>query len=135
MKIDSGFGTIDIAISGLSAQEKNMSLISSNVANAQTTDNGSGKPYRRVEAIFKTDSDNGIGGVTVDDFEEDQSDFQKVLKPGHPSADKDGYVSMPNVNLPIEMMNLALATRAYQANAAVLKRYQSMAETTLELLK
>ena len=71
----------------------------------------------------------------MDDFSEDQSDFQKVLKPGHPSADKDGYVSMPNVNLPIEMMNLATATKAYQANAAVLKRYQSMAETTLELLK
>lgn len=135
MKIDSGFSTIDIAISGLNAQEKNMNLISSNVANAQTTDNGSGKPYRRVEAIFKTDGDNGIGGVTVDDFSEDESDFQKLLKPGHPNADKDGYVSMPNVNLPIEMMNLATATKAYQASAAVLKRYQSMAETTLELLK
>jgi flagellar basal-body rod protein FlgC len=135
MRIDSGFNTMDIAISGLSAQDKNMAIISSNVANAQTTDNGSGKPYRRIEAIFKTDSDNGIGGVTVDDFSEDQSDFQQILKPGHPNANKDGYVSMPNVNLPIEMMNLATATKAYQANAAVLKRYQSMAETTLELLK
>jgi flagellar basal-body rod protein FlgC len=135
MRIDSGFGTIDIAISGLSAQDKNMAIISSNVANAQTTDNGSGKPYRRIEAVFKTDGADGIGGVTVNDFSEDQSDFQQILKPGHPNADKDGYVSMPNVNLPTEMMNLAMATKAYQANAAVLKRYQSMAETTLELLK
>ena len=135
MRIDSGLGTIDIAISGLNAQDKNMTIISSNVANAQTTDNGSGKPYRRVEAVFRTDSDNGIGGVTVDNVSEDQSDFQQILKPGHPSANKDGYVSMPNVNLPTEMMNLSAATKAYQANAAVLKRYQAMAETTLELLK
>lgn len=135
MKIDSNFGTIDIAVSGLSAQDKNISLISSNVANAQTTDNGSGQPYRRIEAMFKTDGDDGIGGVILNDIAEDQSPFQTVLKPGHPSADKNGYVSMPNVNLPIEMMNLAMATRSYQANAAVLKRYQSMVETTLELLK
>jgi flagellar basal-body rod protein FlgC len=50
-------------------------------------------------------------------------------------ADEDGYVSMPNVNLPVEMMNLTIASRMYQANTAVLKRYQQMVETTLELLK
>ena len=63
------------------------------------------------------------------------SDFPKVLKPGHPYAVEEGYVAMPNVNMPIEMMNLTIATRAYQANAAVLKRYQKMVETTLELLR
>lgn len=134
MKIDNAFGTIDIAISGLRAQRKNMKLISSNVANAQTTDTGNGEPYRRAEAIFKTDG-NGLGGVSIDEITTDMSDFQKILKPGHPSADANGYVSMPNVHLPIEMMNLNVASRTYQANAAVLKRYQQMVETTLELLK
>ena len=133
MKVDNTFGPVDIAISGLRSQQMNMKLISSNVANAQTTDNGNGEPYRRVEGIFKTDG--GLGGVSLDEVSSDTSDFLKILKPGHPDADASGYVSMPNVQLPIEMMNLNIAARAYQANAAILKRYQQMVNTTLELLK
>ena len=134
MEVNNAFGPIDIAVSGLRAQDKNIELISSNVANAQSTDRGDGQPYRRVEAIFKTNTD-GIGGVCIDEIVSDMSNFQQILKPGHPDADEQGYVMMPNVNLPIEMMNLTLATRMYQANAAILKRYQAMVETTLELLK
>jgi len=134
MEVNNTFSPVDIAISGLRAQEKNIKLISSNVANAQTTNTGKGEPYRRVEAVFKTDED-GIGGVSLDETVMDMSDFYRILKPGHPDADKEGYVKMPNVSLPIEMMNLNIATRVYQANAAVLKRYQRMVETTLELLR
>ena len=134
MEVNTGFDPIDIAISGMQAQKKNIKLISSNVANAQSTDNGNGEPYRRVEAVFKTDED-GIGGVSLDKTVPDMSDFIKILKPGHPDADEQGYVSMPNVKLPVEMMNLNIAARAYQANVAVLKRYQDMVETTLELLR
>lgn len=133
MKVN-GSGPIDIAISGLRAQSKSMDLISSNVANAQSTDNGHGGPYRRVEAQFKTDGD-AIGGVQVESISEDMSDFPRILKPGHANADEQGYVAMPNVSVPIEMMNLNTAVRSYQANAAILKRYQSMMETTLELLR
>jgi len=61
--------------------------------------------------------------------------FKRVLEPGHPEADADGYVAMPNVELPMEMMHMAAASRAYQANAAVLKRYQEMIDITLELLR
>lgn len=134
MKVN-GLGPIDIAISGLRAQGKNMELISSNVANAQSTDDGEGQPYRRVEAAFKMDGDGGIGGVQIDDVAEDMSDFPRIFKPGHAKADEQGYVAMPNVDVPIEMMNLNIAVRTYQANAAVLKRYQGMVETTLELLR
>ena len=134
MEVNTGFSTIDIAISGLRAQSKRIEVISSNVANAQSTDNGNGQPYRRLEAVFKTDGD-GLGGVVLDELAEDMSDFQRMLKPGHPDADAQGYVTMPNVKLPIEMMNLSIAARTYQANAAVLKRYQQMVETALELLK
>jgi len=134
MEVDTGFGPIDIAISGLRAQKKNIDLISSNVANAQSTDNGNGQPYRRLEAVLKTDGD-GIGGVSLDEITMDMSDFPRILKPGHPDADEQGYVTMPNVKLPVEMMNMNIAARAYQANTAVLKRYQEMVETTLELLK
>ncbi len=134
MEVNTGFGPIDIAISGLRAQGKRIEVISSNVANAQSTDNGNGQPYRRLEAILKTDSD-GLGGVSLGEITTDMSDFLRILKPGHPDADEQGYVRMPNVKLPIEMMNLNIAARAYQANTAVLKRYQQMVETTLELLK
>ena len=134
MEVNTGFGPIDIAISGMRAGSKRIEVISSNVANARSTDDGSGEPYRRLETIFKTDGD-GLGGVTLDEVATDMSDFQQILKPGHPNADAQGYVTMPNVHVPVEMMNLTIATRAYQANVAVLKRYQQMVETTLELLR
>jgi len=133
MKVDNSFGLIDIAISGIRAQSKQMEIISSNVANSRTTDAGNGEPYRRLEAVFKAEDE--IGGVKLDDIISDTSDFLRVLDPGNPMADEDGYVSMPNVNLPVEMMNLTIASRMYQANTAVLKRYQQMVETTLELLR
>ena len=134
MEVNTGFGPLDIAISGMRAGSKRMEVISSNVANARSTDDGNGEPYRRLEAIFKTDGD-GLGGVILDEVVPDMSDFQRLLKPGHPNADAQGYVTMPNVHIPVEMMNLTIATRAYQANVAVLKRYQQMMETTLELLR
>jgi len=134
MEVNTGFSPIDIAISGLRAQNKKIEVISSNVTNAQTTDNGNGQPYRRLEAVFKTDGD-GMGGVSLDEIAMDMTDFPKILKPGHPDADEQGYLTMPNVNLPAEMVDLNHAAKAYQANAAILKRYQEMVETTLELLK
>jgi flagellar basal-body rod protein FlgC len=132
MKIDSTFGPVDMAVSGLRAQSKNIEVISSNVANIQTTDAGKGQPYRRLEAVFKNNKD---GGVDVEKIIEDTSQFPKILDPGNPEADQEGYILMPNVDLPVELMNLAAAARTYEANAAVLRRYQKMVETTLELLR
>jgi len=134
MDANNVFGPIDIAISGMRAQGKNMEVISSNVAHARTTDAGKGEPYRRLEPILKAE-DEDISGVIVDQIVKDMSDFHSIFDPGNPQADEHGYILMPNVSLPIEMMNLTIATRTYQANAAVLKRYQQMVETTLELLR
>jgi len=133
MKVDSSFGPIDIALSGIRAQSKQMKLVSSNIANARTSDAGNGEPYRRLQAAFKTDDD--LGGVELDKIVTDMSDFLKVLDPGNPMADQNGYVAMPNVSLPDEMINMNIATRMYQANVAILKRYQQIIETTLELLR
>jgi len=133
MEVNNSFGPIDIAISGLRAQGKQMKVISSNIANARTTDAGKGEPYRRHEATFKTDDD--LGGVEIDQIVTDMSEFLRVLDPGNPMADANGYVSLPNVSLPVEMINMNIATKMYQANVAVLKRYQQMLETTLELLR
>ncbi|MCK4293765.1 MAG: flagellar basal body rod protein FlgC [Planctomycetes bacterium] len=134
MEVNNSFDPIDIAISGMRAQDKSIGVISSNIANAQSTDGGQGQPYRRLEAVFKAAGDD-IGGVTLDEIAADMSELPRILRPGHPNADEQGYVTMPNVDLPIEMVNLTMAARAYQANVAVLKRYQQMVETTLELLR
>ena len=132
MATETSLGPIDIAISGMKSHDRSISAIVSNVANYQTTDAGNGEPYRRIEAKLKA-MDNG--GVEVDELTEDMSDFKTLFKPGHPNADPNGYVRMPNVDLPTAMINLTTATRAYQANAAVLKRYQQIVENTLELLR
>jgi flagellar basal-body rod protein FlgC len=133
MEVDSSFGPIDIAISGLRAQGKQMKVISSNIANARTSDAGNGEPYRRLQAEFKTDGD--LGGVRLDKIVADMSDFLRILDPGNPMADQDGYVAMPNVSLPVEMINMNIAAKMYQANVAVLRRYQQIVENTLELLR
>jgi flagellar basal-body rod protein FlgC len=135
MKIEGKmYGPIDIALSGMKAQTRQMEAIASNIANARTTDAGDGMPYRRVEAMFKT-SEDVPGAVELDDVVKDNSEFEVMYDPGHPKANAMGYVTMPNVKLPVEMMNLTLASRTYQTNAAILKRYQDVVNTALELLR
>lgn len=134
MTVDKVFSPVDIAISGMRAQGKHMEVISSNIANARTADAGQGQPYRRLETTFRTEEE-GVSGVIVDDVVQDMSALQRIYDPGNPKADASGYLTMPNVHLPMEMMSLTAASRAYQANAAILKRYQKMVETTLELLR
>ncbi len=135
MRVENGmFGAIDIALSGMKAQTKQMETIASNVANARTTDAGDGQPYRRLEAIFKS-SGEGMSGVEIEEVAQDTSEFEMIYEPGHPKANSQGYVTMPNVKLPVEMMNMTLASRTYQANTAILKRYQEIVNTALELLR
>jgi len=134
MSIPRAFGPLDIAVSGMRAHAKHMEVISSNIANSRTADAGKGQPYRRLEAVFRAQGE-GVAGVTIADIVPDAGALQRLYDPGNPAADPSGYVTMPNVHLPVEMMNLNLASRAYQANAAVLRRYQRMVETTLELLR
>ena len=134
MTVNKVLGPVDMAVSGMRAQSKHMEVISSNIANARTADAGQGQPYRRLEAVLRT-QDEGVSGVVIDRIVPDQSAMQRIYDPGNPKADASGYLTMPNVHLPVEMMNLSIASRSYQANAAILKRYQRMVETTLELLR
>jgi len=135
MKIDNASSTIDIAISGLKAQSTRMNVLASNIANANTSATGAGGPYRRRSVVFSSLVDQ-LGGVdSVKIVPDTSSDFKRIFQPGHPAADKEGYVLMPNVDLPVEMMHMVAASRAYQANTAVLKRYQEMVDLTIELLR
>ena len=135
MSIGSTPTPVDIAVSGMRAHAMRINVIANNIANAQTTDAGNGQPYRRKEVALSTDGE-GLNGVNIDEIAQDmESKMQRVLMVGHPNADEQGYVNMPNVSLPTEMMNMVAATRAYQASTAVLKRYQEVADQTLELLR
>ena len=134
IQIDKVASAVDIAVSGLRAEAMRMDVISSNIANSQTAAAGNGQPYRRKDLVFSTLMDE-ISGVTIDGVRDDPTAFKIVYDPGHPNAAPNGYVQMPNVDVPIEMMHLVSASRAYQANAAVLKRFQDNIDTTLELLR
>jgi len=125
---------VDIAVSGMRAQSLRLNLIAGNIANAETTRTAGGEPYRRRDVVLRASGDEP-GGVTVLNIAKDSSAFRQVLMPGHPDADAEGFVQMPNVDLPVEMMNMVTASRAYQANVAILHRYQDMVETTVELLR
>ena len=95
MKVDTNmFGPIDIATSGL-RYNKQIEVIGSNMANIQTTNAGNGQPYRRLIAEFKAKEENGLSGVELSDIVQDQNDFQRILQPGHPQGDAEGYVLMP----------------------------------------
>jgi flagellar basal-body rod protein FlgC len=135
MGVNGIYNPVDIAVSGLRAQSARLRVISSNIANAFTSRTPSGEPYRRQSVVLSTLLDE-LAGVEVLQVVPDMStDFKRVLEPGHPDADANGYVLMPNVEVPTEMMHMVTAARAYQANAAVLKRYQELMDITLELLR
>ena len=127
--------SVDIAISGLRAQAMRMNVIGNNIANANTAKTEKGDAFRRKFVVLSTNSQD-ISGVTIDEVtQDDNAEMPKIWDPGRPEADEEGYVTMPNVSIPMEMMNLVTASRAYEASASVLKRFQQNLDATLELLR
>ena len=135
MSTDGLNSSVDIVVSGLRAQATRMNVLASNIANANTTRTETGEPYRRKAVVFSTLMDELQGVDLVEIAPDMTTDFKRIFEPGHPEADSDGYVTMPNVDLPVEMMQMVAASRAYHANAAMLKRYQDMMDITIELLR
>ncbi len=139
------FSGIDLAVSGMMAERKRMQVISSNIANANTVGND-GQPYRRRSVEFREvlggaldqeGEKGGIpqpsGGVMVQDVITDtKTEHPTVYQPGHPAADKDGFVTLPNVNVMYEMVDLMIARRAYSSNIAAFKSYRSMLRQAIQ---
>lgn len=132
-----GMSSIDVSSSGLAAERLRMEVIANNVANANTTMGPDGKPFRRQEVVFSSalQSAEKSGGVNVVGIQADSTDLPRVYKPGHPHADSEGYVTMPNVVVSNEMVDLMVASRAYEANLNAIKTFQEMSNSTLELLR
>jgi flagellar basal-body rod protein FlgC len=135
---------LDINASGLTAQRKRVEVASSNLANSQTTRTDAGGPYRRQDVVFQPTSfkeslgsaiDSGVTGVEVSDLVSDPRPFDRRYEPGHPDADKEGYVSYPNVNVMEEMANMVQASQSYEANVSAIGIVKAMINRTLEIGK
>lgn len=142
MSFESAFGALNIAASGLGAERLRMEVVASNIANASVTQTPEGGPYRRRDVVFETvlseiaaNGESGLGGVRVAGFVADPSELPRVYQPGHPDADAEGFVSMPNVNLPVEMVNLITASRAYEANLRVAQSFLELSQSALALTR
>ena len=131
---------LDIASSGMAAQRLRVQLIASNVANSETTRTKDGGPYRRRDAVFQS-QDLGFSGalanagVRVASIQTSQEPFLTRYEPSHPDANSDGVVSYPNINPVEEMVNLTEASRAYEANIAVVRAAKTMATSALDILR
>ena len=133
----------DISASALAGERMRVAVIAQNIQNAQVTRMPDGQPYRRQRVLFesvlkvaKGQKGDGlpVGGVRAR-VAPDNSPFQRVKQPGHPDADKDGWVTMPNVNILDEMVDLLDASRTYEANLTALKSYRQMMQQTIEMAR
>ncbi|CQR56482.1 flagellar basal body rod protein FlgC [Paenibacillus sonchi] len=147
MNFGSSFG---ISASALTAQRLRMDVISSNIANAETTRasvvDGKAVPYRRKLVVLETNQNDsfsnilnskmnsdGSQGVKVQSIIEDSSPLKPVYNPSHPDADADGYVYMPNVDITKEMVDMLSASRSYDANVTMLNASKGMVTKALEI--
>jgi flagellar basal-body rod protein FlgC len=131
----------------MSAQRQRTELLVENLANSDTTRTPEGGPYRRKDAVFVSDpsaadfssmfeSEMGTGsGVRVSEVITDQRDPEKRYLPGHPDADKDGYVAYPRMNPAEDMVDLLGASRGYQANVSAVSAVKDMIQRSLDLFK
>ena len=130
--------SMKIAAAGLRAQSGRMRVIAENLANASSTAKSpEGDPYRRRIPTFKQEFDRELGATIVKAgrIRVDRSDFARRYEPGHPAADKDGYVKLPNVNSLVESMDMREAQRSYEANLNVISATRRMLSRTLEILR
>ena len=144
--------SIQVSASGLTAERLRLDVISDNIANANTTRGVNGQPFRRREVVFaargantsdfasrlasaRTGSVQSAGnGVQVTEVREDTThDFKVVYDPGHPDADKQGFVKMPNVNPIMEMVDMMSATRSYEGGIAAINAAKQMQARALDI--
>jgi len=141
------FSAISTGASGMAAQRARAELLVENLANAETTRTPEGGPYRRKDAVFVSDPSaaqfsslfesemNSGSGVRVSEVITDKRDPEKRYLPGHPDADKDGYVAYPRMNPAEDMVDLLGASRGYQANVSAVSAVKDMIQKSLDLFK
>jgi len=135
---------LSASASALDAERMRIEVAVSNMANAESTRGADGQPYRRRDVVLATDPENsfdaalntsGALGVRVAGVVEDTSAFRRRYDPSHPDADESGFVAMPNVDAPEEMVDMLSAARAYQANLTAIGLIRDMVQKALELAR
>lgn len=130
--------SINIAGSGMRAQGERLRIVSENIANADSGATKPGEdPYRRKTISFKDTLNRELGynTVKVNETGTDKTDFIKKYDPTHPAADEDGFVSMPNVNIMVEMVDMREAQRGYEANLNMIEASKAMLQQTIALIR
>ena len=132
---------VNSTTAALNAERIRMDVVGQNIANLNTTRGLDGKPYQRQQVVFETlfqqatEAASGPGTVTVARVEKDHRPAKLVYEPGHPDADADGMVALPDINMASEMVDLIASSRSFEANLAVLKNARGMAIQTLSIGK
>jgi len=143
------FGILDISGSALLAERQRAEIVTSNLANAETTHSADGGPYKRVHVVFGAHpmaphdfgatlasfADMHTEGVRVDRVVDDSTPPVRRFEPGHPDADAEGYVSYPAINPVEEMVNLMGAARSYELNASAVQSTKNMIQASIDILK
>ena len=121
----------------MTAQSQRLNAVASNLANADSATSSTGEPYRAKQIVFSAmpmgGNDSGSAGVKVAGVIEDPSPMKRMYDPKHPLADNQGFVTMPNVNVVEEMVNMISASRSYQNNADMMNTAKTMLMKTLAL--
>jgi flagellar basal-body rod protein FlgC len=140
------FSLLSVGASGMSAQRARAELLVENLANAETTRTPEGGPYRRKDVVFETstiqspfgsvfNSEMQSVGVGVSDIIVDSSEPERRYMPGHPDADKDGYVAFPKINTAEDMVDLMGASRSFEANVAAMSAVKDMIQRSIDLAR
>jgi flagellar basal-body rod protein FlgC len=139
------FSSLSVSASGMSAQRTRAELLVENLANSETTRTPEGGPYRRKDAVFSSEAQASpfsavfqqeLGtGVAVSDVVQDTRDPERRYVPGHPDADKDGYVAFPRINPAEDMVDLLSASRGYQGNIAAMSAVKDMINRSIDLMR
>ena len=128
------FNVFQIASSALTAQSERLNVTASNLANADSATGPDGMPYRAKQVVFQAQpAANGLSSVKVAGVVEDPAAPRKVYDPKHPAADGQGYVTLPNVSVVDEMVNMMSASRSYQSSVEVMSTAKSLLQKTLTL--
>ena len=128
------FNIFNVSGSAMSAQAQRLNVVASNLANADSATSASGEAYRAKQVVFEAmPTDGGGTGVRVQQVVEDAGPLKQVYDPKHPMADAKGYVSMPNVNVVDEMVNMLSASRSYQTNVDTMNAAKTLLLKTLTL--
>ena len=141
------FSLLSVSESGMTAQRTRAELLVENLANAETTRTPEGGPYRRKDVVFESAPaetpfssvfESQLGqpdGVRVSEVLQDNSQPELRYQPGHPDADKNGYVAFPRINPAEDMVDLMGASRSYEANVSAISAVKDMIQKSIDLLR